>query len=154
MILWDFTENCKTLDNTFSLNNAFQTYLTPKHPLVSNVLKLFTLVNLRIFVISQSVFPWQAFPVLLVVKAVVDSLSGVPFGQAPALITNIKLGSKGLARTNTLTYYERDEFQTFGTGETNWHLIQPNSTECIRYLYRKTAVLSRHRCLKTLVLKK
>jgi hypothetical protein len=49
---------------------------------------------LRIFEISWSVCPWQAFPVK----------SNV-WGK-PALFANIRLGWEGLRRTNTLAYYE------------------------------------------------
>jgi hypothetical protein len=36
----------------------------------------------------------------------VEHLKGASLGQAPALPANIRLGWKGLSRTNTLSYFE------------------------------------------------
>ncbi len=44
---------------------------------------------------------WKVF---LVGKA--PSLESAPYNQAPALLTNIRLGWKGLPDKNTLAYYE------------------------------------------------
>ncbi len=69
--------------------------------------------NLRIFVVSQSVCPWQAFPAKSNVFEVRpraypkgELLLRVPLGQAPAFLTNISLGQKSLQVTNTPAYYE------------------------------------------------
>ncbi len=74
--------------------------------------KTFYCRYLRIFVISQSVCPWQAFQAYLMFMGKERSL---PQSRAPkmcfthvgcGLTSNISLGWKGLPRTNTLAYCE------------------------------------------------
>ncbi len=64
---------------------------------------------LRTFIISQSVYLWQAFPAQsndCGAYPRVEHLQGASLRQAPALPTIIRLGWKGLPETNTLAYYE------------------------------------------------
>jgi hypothetical protein len=75
--------------------------------------KNFFVRNLRIFVISLSVCPWQTFPAKPIVCFIrpgaypmVEHLKGSSIGQVPALQTHIRLSWKGLLWTNTLAYYE------------------------------------------------
>jgi hypothetical protein len=55
-------------------------------------------------------------------------LKGASLGQAPALLTNIRLGWKGLPGTNTLAYYEHSQltdvkrFITLDPGSNGWWL--------------------------------
>ncbi len=78
---------------------------------VANV--IFYSCNLQIFVISQSVCPWQAFLVQSNVCGQrpryypnVEHLRGVSLGQAPALPAKIRLGWKDLPETKALAYYK------------------------------------------------
>ncbi len=66
--------------------------------------------NLRIFVISQSICPWQAFlaqsNATPRANPTTEHMKCASLGQAPALPANIRLGLKGLPCTNTLAYYK------------------------------------------------
>jgi hypothetical protein len=68
--------------------------------------------NLRMFVISLTVYPWQAFqPSLMFVGKAGAYPSEAPFRYSTlnrllALPTNISLAWKGLPRTDTLAYYK------------------------------------------------
>ncbi len=82
-----------------------------------NIIKTFFVRRLRIFVISQSVCPWQAFQAqtnLLVRPGAyprVKHLKGASLGQAPALPANIRLGLKSLPGTNTSSLLIRNLLQ-------------------------------------------
>ncbi len=72
---------------------------------------IFYFRNLRMFAISWSVCPWQAFPAQSNICGLGKQptlewgiVSGCPLRQAPALITIIKLGWKSLPGTKTLAF--------------------------------------------------
>ncbi len=72
-----------------------------------NVLNLFTAVIYNLFIISRSVCPWQASPAYLMFVGNLGAYHRVEHLKgAPALLTRIRLGSKGLPVTNTLAYYK------------------------------------------------
>jgi hypothetical protein len=75
-----------------------------------NVIKLITVRNLQIFVISYTVCPWQAFPAQSnVLGKNVEHIKGASLGKAQTLPANIRLALPG---TNTLSHYEQSLITT------------------------------------------
>ncbi len=77
------------------------------------MLKTFYIRNLRVFVISLSVCPWKDFPAEFDVRGLRflprqgEHFSGaILLGRLLILPENIRLGRRGLLRTNTLAYYK------------------------------------------------
>ncbi len=68
---------------------------------------------LSLFVISQSVCPWQAFPAWSKIcgqgqePTRVEKLKGASLRYTSALRANVILDWKGWLGTNALTYYEK-----------------------------------------------
>ncbi len=66
--------------------------------------KIIDVCILRMFVISQSVYPCQTFSAQSNICG--SGSEGASLGQAPFLLANIRRGWKGLQRTNPLAYHE------------------------------------------------
>ncbi len=108
----NFLHNCFVRSYPF-IKFIFKTFcvpILPKHIFFiatapgPNVIKFFIFYALQVFVISQSIWPWHVLPALFDVckqglKAPTRGklLSGAPiFGRLLALLTNIRLGWRGL----------------------------------------------------------
>ncbi len=104
-LAWEWMTLANTLAYYSTILTAFFIFHRHQGPILWNIF----ICNLRIFVISQSVCPWQAFPAESNVGMNL-SYSRTPercFTQVGSgLPANIRLSWKRLPLTNTLAYYE------------------------------------------------